>query len=724
MTHGRCFRGEAGGSARAAARAAAALVIAAMFAALWAGPAAAASGARMQSLTAGSAKHAKVKYYIVPQPGHGPPVALYGIAVRTLGNSHRYIEIFNLNKGRLQPNGGRLENPHTIDPGWILQLPADASGPGVHFGRLPGARPSATSPASHRPSRPASGGAAAPGSPVKSTGTNTAVVAGGALAVLLVAGLAFGLSRRRAGAAARRKHSHARSPVPQDSVAAGAAATSPDIHAVDQRWPGAGYSSRSDTGQRLPAAGYPSWPGTADPGRPDPAHSSWPGADHTGGPGVGYPGQPGTGYPNRPGADPRLASADHPSFPGSAPRRPADPRPPADHPSFPGGDHPSFPRAVGGSAGPWRDSSPEPYRDRRSQAAPPAAGLRHPAGYWGPPDPPRQDGPGPAQRRSAQVARTAGPTHQQVALGDGRLQVVLAEAPAVGWPGGTGLGARPEDVLQFAGNGAAQAAQLTDTVRREAGELRNTHSLWLAGRILSGAENQAAEIRQEAYEHAVTLREAAEREAAAAKQQAAAMRAAAEAEAAELLTTARTMSSELGRVAAYVTENLTSPGQPITKPAVRPAAKPAALPVAKPPADPAAEPGASPGRPASKPAARPATKPTARPGAKPSARPNAKPADRPVTKPNGRQVKAIRKMVIALVAVFLVGAISGATEIGLHGYEFFVFRANGAGASLTGPKEDQGPGQPDAPGAHHKAKVGGPQGKPSGNPSSKPSASN
>ncbi len=283
---------------------------------------------------------------------------------------------------------------------------------------------------------------------------------------------------------------------------------------------------------------------------------------------------------------------------------------------------------------------------------------------------------------------------------------MLTEAPAAGWPGGTGLGARPEDMLRFAGNEAAHAAQLADTVRREAGEFRDARSLWLAGRILSGAENQAAEIRQEAYDHATALREAAEREAAAAKQQAAAMRAAAEAEAAELLTTARTMSSELNRVAAYVTENLTSPGQPITKPAVRPP-KPAAPPGAKPPAGPAAGPAASP----------------ARPDTKRPARPGAKPAGRPATKPNGRQVKAMRKMVIALVAVFLVGAISGATEIGLHGYKFFVFRANGAGASLTGPKEDQGPGQPDAPGVHHKANASRPHGKPTDNPSGKPSKS-
>ncbi len=60
-------------------------------------------------------------------------------------------------------------------------------------------------------------------------------------------------------------------------------------------------------------------------------------------------------------------------------------------------------------------------------------------------------------------------------------------------------------------------------------------------------------------------------------------------------------------------------------------------------------------------------------------------------------------MVAAFVAVFVVGVLAGSAEIAMHGMPFFVFRANGAGASLTGPKEDQGPGQPDAPGTHHKA---------------------
>ena len=57
------------------------------------------------------------------------------------------------------------------------------------------------------------------------------------------------------------------------------------------------------------------------------------------------------------------------------------------------------------------------------------------------------------------------------------------------------------------------------------------------------------------------------------------------------------------------------------------------------------------------------------------------------------------------MALTLAGVATGATELVLHGPAFFVFRANGAGASQTGPEEDQGPGQPNAPGAHHNAKV-------------------
>jgi hypothetical protein len=54
-------------------------------------------------------------------------------------------------------------------------------------------------------------------------------------------------------------------------------------------------------------------------------------------------------------------------------------------------------------------------------------------------------------------------------------------------------------------------------------------------------------------------------------------------------------------------------------------------------------------------------------------------------------------------ALLLFALIAGTTEIGLHGYSFFVFRAAGTGSTPnSGVKEDQGPGQPDAPGAHQR----------------------
>jgi hypothetical protein len=63
-------------------------------------------------------------------------------------------------------------------------------------------------------------------------------------------------------------------------------------------------------------------------------------------------------------------------------------------------------------------------------------------------------------------------------------------------------------------------------------------------------------------------------------------------------------------------------------------------------------------------------------------------------------------MSAALAALVLFGGIAGSTEIALHGLAFFVFRANGAGASVSGLDEDQGPGQPDAPGAHRNPATG------------------
>jgi hypothetical protein len=64
------------------------------------------------------------------------------------------------------------------------------------------------------------------------------------------------------------------------------------------------------------------------------------------------------------------------------------------------------------------------------------------------------------------------------------------------------------------------------------------------------------------------------------------------------------------------------------------------------------------------------------------------------------------------VALVAIGATISAAEIGRHGYAFFVFRNTGAGAGNPGDlTENQGPGRPDAPGAHHQAH-GGQQGGP------------
>jgi hypothetical protein len=54
-----------------------------------------------------------------------------------------------------------------------------------------------------------------------------------------------------------------------------------------------------------------------------------------------------------------------------------------------------------------------------------------------------------------------------------------------------------------------------------------------------------------------------------------------------------------------------------------------------------------------------------------------------------------------MAALVLVAVTAGTTEIALHGFSFFVFRSAGTGATPgNGLKEDQGPGQPDAPSAH------------------------
>jgi hypothetical protein len=77
------------------------------------------------------------KYYVVGPPVNGQREYLYQIAAATLGDGNRYREIFDLNKGRRQPDGGRLTDPTELRSGWVLVLPADAKGAAVRSGAAP-----------------------------------------------------------------------------------------------------------------------------------------------------------------------------------------------------------------------------------------------------------------------------------------------------------------------------------------------------------------------------------------------------------------------------------------------------------------------------------------------------------------------------------------------------------------------------------------------------------
>ncbi|MER5884218.1 hypothetical protein ABT160_10345, partial [Streptomyces sp. NPDC001941] len=85
-----------------------------------------------------------VKYYVVTKLPNGEPEFLFAIAEKVLGDGNRFNEIFTLNKGRPQPDGGVMRTATNIAPGWILVLPADAKGPGVQQGVLPTTTPPRT----------------------------------------------------------------------------------------------------------------------------------------------------------------------------------------------------------------------------------------------------------------------------------------------------------------------------------------------------------------------------------------------------------------------------------------------------------------------------------------------------------------------------------------------------------------------------------------------------
>jgi hypothetical protein len=147
-------------------------------------------------------------------------------------------------------------------------------------------------------------------------------------------------------------------------------------------------------------------------------------------------------------------------------------------------------------------------------------------------------------------------------------------------------------------------------------------------------------------------RQNVEQEAARIRQEATAIREAAQKEAAHLRAVMLSLSEQLGQMSAYIGENLASPGGLATMPT--PAIAPAQMSAVAPP--------------------RPRTAPP---------RPRTTTANKPQARP--RQYNAMRIATAATATLFSFAALTGATELGLHGFKFFVFRQTGTGET----------GQPD-----------------------------
>jgi nucleoid-associated protein YgaU len=89
----------------------------------------------------GASAHSGLKRYVVQASHNGRFDSLWSIADRYLGDGLRYPEIYSLNKDRVQPDGRRLQLAQLIRPGWVLLLPADATGLPAWTADPPPARP-------------------------------------------------------------------------------------------------------------------------------------------------------------------------------------------------------------------------------------------------------------------------------------------------------------------------------------------------------------------------------------------------------------------------------------------------------------------------------------------------------------------------------------------------------------------------------------------------------
>jgi hypothetical protein len=682
-----------------------------------------------------------------------PSESLPEIAAETLGDGSRCIEIFNLNKELLVPDGGERKNPHVIGPRPVV---ATESKP----------------PISGSPDGPVAAVAATAGA---------VLVVGGALAFLAAATLAVAVGGRHRNDGKRRpardqapesrgrdRTSLSRTPGPADDF------NDPWTGNQDPYWPGGQLPAPQDD--------FPGWPG--DQPRPRQDFYSAP----TGSAVASRREPPPAQYPTpwqqaashqEPILPTRVRSGDgsQPAAQGwdSGPASSSGPMRPYNPPTGPMGQYNPPSRPTGQynpPTGPMRQYSPPsgPMPQYNPPAGPPMGQYSPPSGPMGQYNPPSRPGgqynppsgpmpqynlpPGPMgaydhpsgpmpqynlppgtmggyndfSRPTPQYEPPAGPMHPydppSGPMGGYYSQpsVTVREynaptgpmhpydppsapmgqygQPSVtereyGYPSG---GMHPYDqpagtMVQY----GAPSGRMVQYAGEAPAELWTADSVRLANQILSTATQRATEVRNEATASLAGAQQEAADLLRRASDQAAATRLTAEQEAEELRAAVLKLSADLGGMAAYVTENLLSPAPP----AVKPAAQPTTMPVSKPVAKPQAEPGTKP--PVHKPAAAPVTTPKAQPSAVPQnlAGLAATPGTRPGVKPKARQAVAMRGMAILTAALVLFALTAGTTEVALHGLKFFVFRSAGTGeTSGSGLQENQGPGQADAPGVH------------------------
>jgi LysM repeat protein len=132
------------------------------------------------------------RLYVV-QPGD----TLALIAERELGDADLWAWLFELNQGRLMPDGQRLEWPDELRAGWVLVLPAADLVGAPPTSAPEGAGPTTTSPPSSAPAVPATTSPQRGGHPVVSVGLPSGSVVAFSLWLAMSTALLVALLRRR-----------------------------------------------------------------------------------------------------------------------------------------------------------------------------------------------------------------------------------------------------------------------------------------------------------------------------------------------------------------------------------------------------------------------------------------------------------------------------------------------------------------------------------------------